>query len=85
MKKEYFQLVRSNWKLTSHLILRTKHFGVNNQRWSKFDSMFGWPWWKIVWSVITIKPLLDNYRSMRFRAEACKFVSRETAEILFGK
>jgi hypothetical protein len=85
MKKEKLQILRLNWKLGAHLIFRTKRFGVNNEWWSSFDSIFGWPWWKQVWALLTIKPLFDNYQAMKFRAVACKFVSEETAGILFGK
>lgn len=67
---------RQNWKLCLHLVLRTKHFGVNNQLWSTFPSMWGWSWPKILWA-LTIRPIISNYKQMKFRARI-GFVSKDT-------
>ena len=70
-----------HWKLGLHLILRTKHFGVNNQWWVDFQSVFGVATWRIWWDVIRIYPLFRNYRLMKFRAMVLHFMSDEECEI----
>lgn len=57
--------ILQNWKLIIHLLFNTYRFGVNNQWWSEFDSMFGKPWYKI--------RLRQNYQCMKFRAIHCGF------------
>lgn len=74
-----------HWKLGIHLLLRTKRFGVNNEWWSHFDSPFGHSFGKILWNVISIRGLMDNYRCMKFRAVACHFMSDEEKEIMGWK
>lgn len=59
----------ANWKMCIHLLIRTKRFGVNNEWWGLFDSLFGWPMWKIIFGILTVRPIIDNYRSMKFRAK----------------
>ena len=63
-----------NWKMAVHLLFGTYRFGVNNKWWSLWDSMFGKPWRK------RINPfqIYKNYKGMKFRAQACYFVSSET-------
>lgn len=34
---------KKNWKIFLHLLLRTKRFGVNNEWWNHYDSIFGLP------------------------------------------
>lgn len=74
-----------HWKLGVHLIVGTYHFGVNNQ-WllsgSRFN-MFGLPWYKKTWNIITVRPLFWRYRAMKFRMKI-GFVSGETYTKLFG-
>jgi len=70
-----------NWKLCLHLLLRTKRFGVNNEWWSSFDSIFGWPIWKIIRGILLIRPIIDNYKSMKFRARI-GFINLETLKKL---
>ncbi len=79
------RFLRDNWKMIVHLLFRTKRFGVNNQWGSRkdFPSGFGWPWWRIIWGIITVLPIYDNYCQMRFRAEI-GFVSKETCNKLFS-
>ena len=36
----------ANWKNCIHITFRTYHFGVNNQWWVGFNSIFGLPWYK---------------------------------------
>lgn len=64
-KLEYFF---KNWRLCIHLLLRTKRFGVNGEKWSSFPSIFGQPTWKIILSVLTIRPIIFNYKMMKYRA-----------------
>lgn len=73
-KLEHF---KKNWKLTIHLLFRTKHFGANNQWWLDFDSYFGWPWYKILIGIITVKPIINNYKGMKFRAKI-GFISEQS-------
>jgi hypothetical protein len=71
----------ANWRMGVHLLIRTKRFGVNNEWWSSFDSLFGWPTWKIILSILTVRPIIDNYRSMKFRAQI-GFVHSDTIKNL---
>lgn len=68
----------THWKEGVHLLLRTKRFGVNNNWWSDFDSLFGIPKTKIFISIITIKPIIENYKMMKFRSAGCHFLSDDT-------
>ena len=72
--------MKENWKLIIHLLFTTKRFGVNNQWWSTFDSIFGIPWYER-----TPRRILLNYQMAKFRAVACYAVTQKTAEMLFGK
>ena len=65
-----------NWKLVVHLLLGTKRFGVNNQRWVGFDSMFARE------SKLTPILVIRNYRMVEFRATACGFLTREECRSL---
>ena len=58
----------ANWKMLIHLIFRTKRFGVNNQWWGSFDSLWGWNNSKKVIAIIRVKPLIQNYKGMIFRS-----------------
>ena len=70
--------LRENWKQMIHLILGTYRFGVNNEWWSTFDSLFGIPLYNR-----TPRRMIQNYRMARFRAINCFFVTTETAWKLF--
>jgi len=71
-----------HWKEGIHLLFRTKRFGVNGRWKSEFDSIFGWPTGKIIWSIIKIRPIIENYKMMKFRAAACHVLSEETCKKL---
>lgn len=58
----------ANWKLVFHLLLRTKRFGVNNEWWSEFDSIFGWSNKEKIIAILTIKPIITNYKMMIIRS-----------------
>ena len=74
------------WKLGVHLVLRTKRFGVNNRWWSDFDSMWGWPWWWIVLAVVTVRPIVDNYRGVKLRAGTmAHMLTDEEYNVVFGE
>ena len=77
LKRLKFML--KNWKLGVHLIFRTKRFGVNNKRWSQFDSLFGASSFRERFSV------RHNWKLMKHRAGACYFLGDEEYELLFGK
>lgn len=67
-------------------MFRTKRFGVNNQWWSNYDSMFGWSNRKIFFSVLKIKPILRNYKDMKLRAGTmAHFLTDKDYEDCFGK
>lgn len=81
-----------NWRLGVHLLFRTKRFGINNEKWSQRrkgtipeSSIFGWPWYKILWGIITIKPIIYNYRGMRFRSVTCYFLTDEQNKLIGWK
>lgn len=64
-------------------MFRTKRFGVNNKWWCDFDSRFGISIGKRIRWLITIRPLIENYKMVRFRATACHFLCDEHKD-LFG-
>jgi len=73
-----------NWKLIIHLLFRTRRFGVNNEWWSYFDSkIFGVHWLQICWDVIRIRPIINNYKLMKYRA-SMGFIDQKNYEMLFG-
>ena len=74
-----------HWKIGVHLILGTKRFGVNNEWWSRFDSIFGCSIGRIMWKIVWIRPLIENYRRMKFRAGVCHFMTDEEYYICFGR
>ena len=75
-----YSYIKENWKQIIHLLLGTYKFGVNNQWWSDFPSLFGIPLYKR-----TPRRILQNYRMAKFRAIHCFFVTTETAWKLFPK
>jgi hypothetical protein len=81
--KNRIAFLLKNWKLCLHLILGTRHFGVNNQWWSSFpSSYFGLPWWRIVKDVVTILPLIRRYRHAKYRAITLGFLHPDTVKSL---
>lgn len=74
-----------NWKIGVHLLFRTKHFGVNNEWWVKWDSLFGWSNKKKIWGIITIRPIIDNWRAMKYRSGVCHFLSDETYRLIYNE
>lgn len=74
-----------NWKIGVRLLFRTKRFGVNNKLWSNFDSIFGWFHKRKLKAILTIRPIINNYRRMEFRARACHFLSDDSYKLCFGK
>lgn len=43
-------------------------------------SIFGLPTYKIIWRIITVKPLIIEWRKIKFRAVACHFLTDEEKE-----
>jgi hypothetical protein len=60
--------ITKNWKLILHILIKTKHFGVNNHWWQKHPSCIGIAWYKQVINLILIYPIVQNYYAMRMRA-----------------
>lgn len=75
----------ANWKLGVHLIFRTKHFGVNNKWWFRYESIMGWPLWKIIWSVVTIKGLVGNLKGVQRRAETVHLLDCKSFRLMYGR
>ena len=71
--------ISKHWKLGIHLVCRTNRFGVNNEWWSQFDSLFGAETWRGHLSV------RHNWKLMKHRAKVCYFVGAEEYELLFGE
>ena len=61
-----------NWKLITHLLFNTYYFGVNNQWWSQWPSLFGKP----IMKRFNMYQIRNNYEEMRFRACHCYFISK---------
>ena len=77
------RFVLSHWKLGFHLLLRTKRFGVDNRWWSSFDSMFGYPLWKVILRVVLIYPLYREYWFIKARTLGAHLLTTETREVLW--
>lgn len=73
-----------NWKLGVHLIFRTKHFGVDNGWWFRYESLMGWPLWKIIWSVVTIRGFLANVKGVYRRARTAHLIDDESFRLMYG-
>ena len=71
-----FQYFINNWKLGIHLLFRTYRFGVNNEWWVLFDSIFGLPIYQR-WH------LIKRYKEMRFRSQI-GFISEKNFKMLFS-
>ncbi|WP_319381642.1 hypothetical protein [Thiomicrorhabdus sp.] len=56
------------WRLALHLVLKTKHFGVNNLWWARQPSSIGWHWYQILWGIVTVMPIIRNYQSLKVRS-----------------
>ena len=81
-KLSYFQ---KNWKLGIHLLFCTKRFGVNNELWFKFDSIFGVSISQLLWDSIRIWPIVRNYKLMKFRATELNFLGSKTGKMLWPR
>ena len=77
------RFILSHWKLGFHLLLRTKRFGVDNRWWSTFDSMFGYPLWKIILRVVLIYPLYQEYWLIKSRTLGAHLLPAETCRMLW--
>lgn len=64
-----------NWKQGTHLVFHTRRFGVNNKWFENFDSMFAWPWYKILWEILTVRPILIELKCVLIRAFALGFLA----------
>ena len=77
--------ILNNWKLGVHLVFKTRRFGVNNQWWSKFDSVLGVTKKQWLWDIVRIWPIVRNYKLMKFRAIHLGFITPEEAELLWPR
>ncbi|MGC9385829.1 MAG: hypothetical protein ACP5D0_02700 [Hydrogenovibrio sp.] len=66
--KTKIQFAFKYWRLAVHLILKTRHFGVNNLWWSQQPSAIGWRWYQQAWGILTIWPIVRNYQSLKVRS-----------------
>ena len=80
--KEKTKWILANWKSGVHIVLHTKRFGVNNQRWCRWDSIHGWSTRKIVWAIIRVKPIIQEYKRMKIRAIELGFLPPKTIKLL---
>jgi len=80
--KKHLKFYHKNWKIFLHLLFRTKRFGVNNKKWEEFDSPFGLPTRQIIWRIIRIRPLIEEYKMIKFRAVACHFMTDEEKSLM---
>ena len=60
--------ILKNWKQGTHLVFHTKRFGVNNRWFEDFDSILGWEWYRILWGIIKVKPILLSLKFVLIRA-----------------
>lgn len=68
MMRTRIAFARQYWRLSVHLIFKTKHFGVNNEWWSVHPAPIGWSCAERVWGMLTIMPIWRNYQSMKVRS-----------------
>ncbi|GAU08419.1 hypothetical protein [Desulfoplanes formicivorans] len=76
----------AHWRIGVHLVLRTRHFGVNNQWWEgRFASVLGKPLWLVLLRMVMVYPLIRDYRFVRVRMTAMGMIHPDESEVLFGK
>ena len=80
-----WKYIKSNWKIFIHLLLRTKRLGVNNKIFEHFNSIFGIPLWKIIWRLVRVYPLIQEYRLIKYRAVSLHFLTDEECQKLGWK
>ena len=87
MRKEKIKYLLDHWKLGIHLILHTNRLGVNNEWWFQYyESLFGYrPWWRTLFNLITIRPMIKNYKAMKHRAIYLGFMHPDEVRLLWGK
>ena len=81
LSTEKFNFYKKNWKLIIHLVFRTYYFGTNNMWWYG-PSMFGYPWYKKIWMIITVRPFIENLKLIWFRSVACHFMTDEQKKLV---
>lgn len=80
------KFVFAHWKVGVHLLFRTRHFGVNNEWWSKGRSVMGLPLYRQIINAALIFPLLKNYRMMKIRFGASVgFLEHDRYKKIFGE
>ena len=82
--KKRARFVLAHWKLGVHLVCRTKRFGVNNGWWATFDSLWGWSLGRLLWSIVTVVPMIKNLQGIWVRAVVCHFLGDESKMLMYG-
>ena len=79
--------ILDHWKIAIHLVLHTNRFGVNNDWWfNYYESLFGYrPWWRTLLNIISVKPMIKNYRAMKHRAIYLGFMHPDEVKLLWGR
>ena len=85
MTKEKWQFIKDHWKLGTHLVLHTKHFGVNNDWWFNGDSFFGESTPRMLFNIVCVYPLIRNYKDMKHRAIYLGFMHPDQVRVFWGK
>ena len=78
--------VLSNWKLVIHHLFKTRHFGVDNQLYSPFPSIWGLSFFPFLLQFILIYPIIINYRAMKVRVgPSVAFIAKSQYSRIFSK
>ncbi len=86
MIKRRIKYYLKHWKVGVHLMFRTKRFGVNNQWWNNYDSMWGYSNIRKLFHILNIKQFIKNYKHMKLRAGTmCHFLTDEDYKDCFGE
>jgi len=90
MNRFYFNTTRvrymlANWKIGVHLVFCTKRFGTNNQWWCEYDSMFGKSILSRLIMLLKVRPLIEQWKHVRFRAGACHALDDKSYKLLYGE
>ena len=79
IKPKGIWFILRNWKLVAHLLLGTKHFGINNRWQEHYVSIFARH------QRLSFRLIIKNYRMAKFRATACGFLTRQECRNLGWK
>ena len=60
-------ITAKKWKLIIHLLFLTKHFGVNNEWWVKYQPAHNISTIEMLYRIVRIKPIIDQYHWLKFK------------------